>query len=529
MQQLAAGQRGSSKQLAAPRGRIESRDGYPLAMDKEGYMAYIDPQNFRVADADREQIAVLIPASDSARKALTTPASSGLSWVSLGGGLSPQAKKQIEALNPVGLGFDSQPIREYLSASASANITGFVGKDSEGYPQGYFGLEGFYNRTLFGKPGRLTEDVDALGRSIVIAQSQNIPAQAGQDLITSIDRTVQYVAFRELEKGLKTYQAASGTVSVMESKTGRILALVSLPSYDPEHYSEYDESLYSNPIVSDGYEPGSTFKTVVMAAGLDAKVVSPDTQCDACSGPQTISAAVVRNYNDKYYPGTTMTDVILHSDNIGMIFVSRKLGKARMLDYLRKFGFGQLTGIDLQEEDTPKLRPDNEWYDIDWATAAFGQGIAVTRIQMLTAVNAIANGGKLLPPRIVTAIRTGENLKPVESPKPRQVISAAAAEMTKQMLVNAVAKGEVRYYQVPGYAAAGKTGTAQVPIAGHYDPNKVIASYVGFAPADDPKFTMLVTLREPKLSPWGSTTAAPLWFNIARELFRYYKIPPASH
>jgi cell division protein FtsI/penicillin-binding protein 2 len=223
-----------------------------------------------------------------------------------------------------------------------------------------------------------------------------------------------------------------------------------------------------------------------------------------------------------------MTEVILHSDNVGIIFVSRKLGKSEMLAYIRKFGFGQLTGIDLQEESSPILRPDDQWQDVDWATAAFGQGIAVTRIQMLTAVNAIANGGKLIPPRVVTGIESEGKIKKLSPPSSISVISPEAASAMTRMMINGVEKGEVRYYQVPGYIVAGKTGTAQVPISGHYDKEKVIASFIGFAPADNPKFSMLVTLREPQTSPWGSTTAAPLWFGIAESLFRYFHLPPKS-
>jgi cell division protein FtsI/penicillin-binding protein 2 len=221
-----------------------------------------------------------------------------------------------------------------------------------------------------------------------------------------------------------------------------------------------------------------------------------------------------------------MTDVILHSDNVGMIFVGRKLGKSRILSYVRKFGFGKLSGIDLQEEDTPEIREDDRWQDVDWATLAFGQGIAVTRLQMLAAVNAIASGGNLYSPRLVTGIETAGVVKKVPAPPPVRVISQKAAATMTAMMINGVNNGEVRYYKVPGYMVAGKTGTAQVPIAGHYDEEKLIASFVGFAPAENPRFTMLVTLREPQTSPWGSTTAAPLWFGIAEGIFRYLHLPP---
>ena len=345
-------------------------------------------------------------------------------------------------------------------------------------------------------------------------------------MTTSIDRTLQFLATRKLSAALEKYQAVSGTVSVMDTRTGRILAMVAIPGYDPSSYQEYSDSLYKNPVISEGYEPGSTFKVVVMSAALDAGTVKPDTVCSICTGPVELSGKWVKSYNDKYYPNSNMWDVILHSDNVGMVFVGRTLGRNRLLEYIRKFGFGVKTGIDLQEEDTPLIRPNDEWRDIDWGTTCFGQGIAVTRLQMLTAVNAIANSGLLMPPRIVTRIDSQNSVKAVEPQHPVRIISPKAASQMTQMMVNGVERGEVRYYKNKGYKIAGKTGTAQVPIEGHYDEEKTIASFVGFAPAQDPRFTMLVTLKEPKTSPWGSTTAAPLWFDIASDLFRYYRIPP---
>jgi cell division protein FtsI/penicillin-binding protein 2 len=524
----ALSQYGSMHSLPAARGQIESSDGYPLVKNGENYLLYIEPAKLKLTDEITRVITDLLPASASAREILAKARNSNYSWLALAHGLNPDVKAAITSLNIAGLGFEPEPVRIYPEGSSSACLTGFVGKDDTGESRGYFGLEGFYDRILSGKPGRLIQELDALNKPILIGSQDRIPPVPGQNLITSIDRTVQYLAFQKLAEGIAKYQAKSGTVSVMDVRTGRILAMASLPGYDPADFTGYSPELYKNPIVSEGYEPGSTFKVIVMSSALDAKVVTPDTVCTTCTGPQLISGQAVRSYNDKYYPNSTMTDVILHSDNVGMIFVARKLGKSRMLDYIRKYGFGKLTGIDLQEESAPVLRPDDQWQDIDWATVAFGQGIAVTRLQMLSAVNALARGGKYIAPRLVTGIESGGRIKEIPQPEPVTVISPEAAVAMTQMMINGVEKGEVRYYRVPGYLVAGKTGTAQVPIAGHYDEQKVIASFIGFAPADDPKFTMLVTLREPKTSPWGSTTAAPLWFGIAGELFRYFRIAPRS-
>jgi len=302
--------------------------------------------------------------------------------------------------------------------------------------------------------------------------------------------------------------------------------MASLPNYDPAYYWKYDKSLFPNPVIASSYEPGSTFKVLVMAAAIDSGVVSPETRCDKCSGPRNISGYTIRTWNDKYFPNSTMTEIIQHSDNVGMVFVSEKLGKEKLLAYIKNFGFGKPTGIDLQEEVSPPLRPDSEWKPIDLATASFGQGIAVTPLQMVRAVGAIANKGKLVKPFVVKKIIGEDKEKEIPLPEGVQVIKASTAAIITEMMVNAVDNGEAKWAKPKGFRIAGKTGTAQIPVAGHYDEEKTIASFVGFAPADEPKFVMLVTLREPTSSPWGSETAAPLWFDIASELFTYFGILP---
>jgi len=523
----AAAQQSTSVIIPASRGQIQFSDGFPMVDNTDNYLLYSEPKKLPADLTGLLKILDPLPSSASAKANLSSAgARSELLWVSISDRVTPQVKAAIEAVKTTGLGFELAPIRAYPEGTPSAYISGFVGQDDAGASVGYFGLEGYYDRLLSGTPGRLVEDHDAFGLPIVIGGSYRIPPKNGTSLLTSIDRTVQYIAYQHLVHSLQKYQSPSGTVTILESQTGRVLAMVSIPGYDPGLYSQFDAALYKNPIVSDSYEPGSTFKTVVMASALDTGAVDPDMVCDICSGPAVIGDSTVRGWNDKYYPQSTMSDVILHSDNVGMVFVSRRLGKTKMLEYLHKFGIGNRTGIDLQEEDVTPLRPDNQWHDIDWATAAFGQGIAVTPLQMTAAVNVLANKGLYLPPRIVTHTVSQDKVQPVAGPAPKKVISYTAAAAITQMMVNGVTNGEVRYYRPAGYVIAGKTGTAQVPIAGHYDPDKVVASFVGFAPAYDPKFTMLVTLRDPKPSPWGSTTAAPTWFGIASELFRYYRIPP---
>ena len=221
-----------------------------------------------------------------------------------------------------------------------------------------------------------------------------------------------------------------------------------------------------------------------------------------------------------------MTEILVNSDNVGMVYVAEKLGKEKLYRYLNNFGIGNLTGVDLEGETKVSLRPPVNWADIDLATISFGQGVAVTPIEMITAVGMIANGGKLLEPHFVKEISSLTRRLAIKPKIKRKPISETTAKIVSEMMINATQKGEAKWAVPKGYRIAGKTGTAQIPIAGHYDKEKTIASFVGFAPADNPKFVMLVTLKEPSTSPWGSETAAPLWFEIAKEIFKIWGIPP---
>jgi cell division protein FtsI/penicillin-binding protein 2 len=222
-----------------------------------------------------------------------------------------------------------------------------------------------------------------------------------------------------------------------------------------------------------------------------------------------------------------MTRILQKSSNVGMVYVGEKLGDQKLYDYLKKYGFGQPTGIDLQGEVSGYLKPKNSWYPIDFATVTFGQGIAVTPIQMIRAFASIINGGYLLRPYVVAKIRDQDGKEKIIKPQvERRIINEISSSIIKKMLIEVVEGGEVKWARPKGYTLGGKTGTAQIPIKGHYDPNKTIASFIGFGPVKEPKFLVLVILRQPKTSPWGSETAAPLFFEIAKEILIYYNIPP---
>jgi stage V sporulation protein D (sporulation-specific penicillin-binding protein) len=516
------------------RGSILSSDGTWLATSKRSWLLYAQPNKIENGDEIADSLSFLLSDESAEKKDIQMEAGrikdllskKNLHWVALKTRIDDKLKANIESLNHKFLGFEEQEQRYYPEASVSAHLLGFVGKNSEGSDEGYFGLEGYYNNSLSAKEGLRMGDFDVKGDPILAGDFSQIPSVEGVDLVTNIDKTVQFYVDRGLKKALNDYGASQGTVVVMDPKSGGILAMSSYPSYDPVEYWNYSDSLFLNPAISQSFEPGSVFKIVAMASALDAEVVEPDSRCDICHGPLKIDKYTIGTWNDEYHPDSTMTEVIVNSDNIGMVYVARELGIDKMLEYLKKFGVGDLTGIDLQGEMTPNLRGDSDWGEVDLITSSFGQGIAVTPVQMIKAAAIIANDGLAIKPNVVKGVFIDGAVKEIGLSKEERVISKKASDEITLMMVEAAKSGEAKWTHLKNFRVAGKTGTAQIPVEGHYDEEKTIASFVGFAPYDDPKFVMLVTLKEPQTSPWASETAAPLWYKIAKDLFLYFGIMP---
>lgn len=551
-------QRVSKKEVYSPRGQILFSDGSMLVSNEPSYLVFAQPKvvankpvvarqlaeifaQVQFGKAWEEQSKLLSSIKDledfnrlkldqtrNIEDSVNQKLSSDLFWISLGQTVSFEVKEQIEKLNINGVGFDTKSKRFYPEGSSSAHLLGFVSSDSYGVDKGYFGLEGFYDGELRSKKGLLTQEKDAHGLPILIGKYDLKLPTPGKTLLLNIDHTVQTILEMKLKLGIEKYGAKSASAIIMDPKTGNVLAMAAYPNYDPAVPGDFPKESFKNPITIDAYEPGSTFKVLVMAAAINEGLVTPETICNICAGPLSVGGYVIRTWNNQYGSNSSMADVIIHSDNTGMVFVSRKLGAEKMYQYIHNFGFGNLTGIDLQDEVAPQLRDQKEWKEIDVATASFGQGISVTALQLINAVATIANGGKLMEPHIVAALRSDEGAVTIQPRVLGQPISPKAAALVKDMMVRAVDEGEAKFSKPKGFKIAGKTGTAQIPVAGHYDATKTIASFVGFAPADDPKFVMLVRYDQPSTSIYGAETAAPTFFDIAKELFLYYGIAPSQ-
>ncbi len=506
------------------RGRIYDKNNHPLVLNQNSYQLFLEPKKID----DKDKLTHLLSEGLEVEEAsISAKLDMSKYWLAIRGGLTQEQKDKIDKLKLKGVGFDYQTKRFYPEASLSAHLAGFLGKNDQGEDVGYLGLEGFYDRDLRGLPGFVETERDIIDRPILIGVQQRVEPENGRDLILTIDKTVQEISKKKLSEGLDLYKAKKGCVITADPKTMAILALVCLPDYDPEKYYLFTEDFYKNSAISDLYEPGSIFKPLIMAAAVEEKKIKPDDIYDE-TGQVSVGEYNIKTWNDKYEGKITMTRILEKSSNVGMVYVGEKLGNKNIYNYLDKYGFGQLTNIDLQGEVSGYLKPRSDWYPIDYSTVTFGQGIAITPIQMIRAFASIINGGFLMKPYVVQKIVSGSRVTEIKPKIEKRIISSLTSEMIKKMLVSTVENAEAKWSRPKGYVIGGKTGTAQVPIKGHYDPSKTIASFIGFVPASDPKFLTFVVLYEPKSSPWGSETAAPLFFEIAKQLIVYYGILPSQ-
>lgn len=527
---LAAGRHSKYQNIEAERGEIFVKEFgsstlYPVAANKELYLAYAEPTKIQ-----NKTMAARILAENLGLDELELKASlfKNDPYQPLAHYVAQEIMEKIKSYNLLGVGFETETKRIYPEKGFGGQVLGFVGSDGQ-MQSGKYGLEGYFDKELAGKPGYLEGEKDAFGWLIPWGDNKEDKAINGTDLILTIDRGVQFFICKKIKEAVKKYDADAGTVIVMQPQTGKILGMCASPDYDPNYYNkEKSQSIFSNPAIFNRFEPGSIFKPITMAAGLDAKVVSPEsTYTD--EGSVYIKPHTIKNSDGKANGTQTMTQVLEKSLNTGVVFAVKLLGPKKFREYVENFGFDNITGIELDNEATSDIFSLKKRGEIWSATASFGQGIAITPIQMVNAFNAIANSGKLMKPFIIQETVDESGIKKETQPMAiRQVISSRAALLLRGMLANVVENGHGKKAGVPGYYVAGKTGTAQVPRedGGGYESGKVIGSFIGFAPVDNPVFTMLVKIDNPKTVEWAESSAAPVFGEIAKFLLNYYKVPP---
>lgn len=437
--------------------------------------------------------------------------------------------QKIKELALPGIYFDSEDTRIYPQNNLLSQTLGFVGFNAAGQKSGLYGLERFFDKELAGTPGELESEQDPSGAQIFGATMNEKPAQDGVDLILTVDQTIEFKAESVLKEMVIKNNADSGDIIVMNPKTGAILAIASYPDFDPNNYGKVtDHAVFNNQAVIGNYEPGSTFKAITMSAALDQGKITPDTTY-IDTGRVVVDNYVIKNAEGGPRGLQTMTQVLEQSLNTGAIFAENQLGHPDFLKYIKAFGFGKPTGIELPETkgDISGL---NGKINVNYYTASFGQGISATPVQMIQAFGGLANGGKMMKPYIVQSKIYSDGT--IENTQPQavgQVVSPQTAGTINAMLVGVVENGFGKKAAVSGYYVAGKTGTAQVAQNGKYVANDNIGSFIGFAPVENPQFVMLVRVDHPRNANFAESTAVPPWGQMAQFILNYMQIPPTRN
>ncbi len=486
----ASAQKEARDQLNLRRGQILVTDKFgnsiPVAMNSDAPVVYAVPKDINNPASTSRALAPII-GWDEAKllKAINNPTSKFRLLVEQA---SDDVVSKVRNLNVIGIYTDTEQYRSYPSKRRASQVLGFVGKnDQSPEPAGIYGIEKLRNETL----------------------------ASGSEVRLTLDRNLQEEAEAELATLVRDHHASGGSILIQDPKTGAILAMASNPDFDPNHYSDSPISTFMNPAVQYVYEPGSVFKPLTMTAGIDSGAITPDTTY-VDTGSITLNGMTIRNWDLKAHGKISMTGVIEDSVNTGAIFAEQKTGAKTFYEYLKRFGFGDKTAVDLPDEVSGSVR-NLERKDarmVDYATASYGQGVSVTPLQLITAYSAVANGGLLMKPYITLGT------------KPEVVRRVAEGDTTRKvlgMMESAVQKNIIA--AIPHYRIAGKTGTAYIPVKGGYDKENVIHSYVGIFPASDPKVVLLLKLERPN-KPLAGQTVVPAFHDLAQFVINYYQIPP---
>lgn len=531
---LAENQHNASLELAADRGEIFMHDGenddrYPLAVNREYQTVFVVPRD--VVEKDRVALELSRILDIEAAEILDKLNLEDDPFEIIKKRLSDGEVAEIRTLQFKGVALQGEKYRYYPAGELAAQVIGFASLGAKGGAGGY-GVEASLDEQLRGETGTLSQEKDASGRWIPLSDRTISHASNGDSVTLTLDRVIQYETEKILKDSVEQYQADRATAIVMDPQSGNILAMASAPQFDPNNYSkEEDYSIFLNGAVSSAYEPGSIMKPITMAIGIEEGQVSPTTEY-VDTGRVVEAGYTIRNAEDKVYGRSNMFHVLDQSINTGVIYVEKLVGNTLFGEYLKRFGFGERTGIRLPAELPGNLKNlQNTRSTINFFTASFGQGITATPIQMTTAYAALANGGRLLKPNIIDKVIHSDGSIEVTAPTViRQVVSEETSKAMGTMLRSVVVSGHGKRADVPGYLVGGKTGTAQVAKTGSkgYEEGVSIGSFIGYAPIHDPKFVVLVKLDNPKNVEWAESSAAPTFGQIMKFLLEYAKVQPTE-
>ena len=519
----AARQQERTLALQPVRGSIIDRNGRILAESIAAESIYADPQAIVDRGQTSKALASVTALQMDAREIATKLTSaSGFVWIARQ--LPLETTAAVKALKLPGVYFLDEHRRSYPRAMLAANVVGYAGVDGEGLA----GIEHSFDAQVRGRAGRVTLLRDARrGMYLVGGEGPNRPID-GNDVVLTIDSVVQFIAERALGRAVEQYHAAGGVAIVMDPRDGRILAMASNPSFDPNSYRDFSPDERRNRAVQDQYEPGSTFKIVTASAGLEEGVVTPSQILDCGDGFIQIGNTQIHEHGHNRYGLITFEDVMVHSSNVGAIRVGLALGQERFYRYIRRFGFGERSGVALPGEAQGRVRRTEQWSQLSNASMSIGQEIGTTPLQVLSAIATVANGGLRVQPRIVEKVidAKGNAIYTPPQAAPVRVISEKTAAVLNEILKTVVARGTGVQAALAEHVVAGKTGTAQKAGRGGYT-DKVVASFGGYVPADRPQLAILVVVDEPKGSEYGGTVAAPAFKEIAESTLRYLNVPPS--
>ncbi len=518
--------------LADRRGALLDRNGYPLAASESAFNIMVEQRVWDdPAKAQTAADALAEATGFSASEMLAIVRDTDAFEIPAARGLNYGQAVAVRELGLPGVRLLESSRRTYPEGNLAAQLLGFVGQENSGLT----GLEIDLDSILGGNPGQVTYERDGIGNKLAFGNRSEIPPQPGANVVLSIDRYVQRLAEQELDRAIGDHEAEGGTIIVVQPKTGQVLAMASRPTFDvtkPDLSDDSKQALFRNRAITDTYEPGSVFKLVTAAAALDLGLVSPGTWWYD-EGVVRVSDWSIYNWDNSANGSQTVQQILSKSLNTGAAWLANLCGPTDFYDYVGRFGFGVASESGLSGEADGRVRtPENDpegWRPVDMATNSFGQGIAVTPLQMAMAVAAIANDGVLMQPQLVNEIVGPLGTQVVEPQAVRQVMSPESARTLLDMMGVVVDGIPSAYVDVPGYEVGGKTGTANIATEnGGYKPDAYISSFVGVAPLDDPEIAVLVKIDEPKDVPWGTVVAGPAFSRLAEKALAYLKVPPTE-